>query len=32
MALATVVAGLRVAVATALAVREDIRETGGRLH
>jgi len=32
MALATLVAGLRVAVATALAVREDIRETGGRLH
>ena len=32
MALATMVAGLRVALATALAVREDIRETGGRLH
>ena len=32
MAMATLVAGLRVAVATALAVREDIRETGGRLH
>jgi pyroglutamyl-peptidase len=32
MALATLVAGLRVALATALAVREDIRETGGRLH
>ena len=32
MALATLVAGLRVAVATALAVRQDIRETGGRLH
>ena len=32
MALATLVAGLRVAVATALAVRQDIRETDGRLH
>lgn len=32
MALATLVAGLRVAIATALAVREDIRETGGQLH
>ena len=32
MSLATLVAGLRVAVATALAVRQDIRETDGRLH
>lgn len=32
MALETVVAGLRVAVATALSVREDVRETGGQLH
>ena len=32
MALATLVAGLRVAIATALAVREDLRETGGQLH
>ena len=32
MALDTVVAGLRIAIATALAVREDVRETGGQLH
>ncbi|HET7836429.1 MAG TPA: pyroglutamyl-peptidase I [Variovorax sp.] len=32
MALATMVAGLRVAIATALAVGEDIREIGGQLH
>lgn len=32
MAMATLVAGLRIAVTTALAVRDDIRETGGRLH
>jgi len=32
MALDTVVAGLRIAVATVLAVREDVRETGGQLH
>ncbi|MDM0069776.1 pyroglutamyl-peptidase I [Variovorax sp. J31P207] len=32
MALATVVAALRVSIATALAVGEDIRETGGQLH
>jgi len=31
MALDTVVAALRIALATALAVREDIRETGGQL-
>lgn len=32
MALATVVEGLKIAIATTLAMREDIRETGGRLH
>jgi pyroglutamyl-peptidase len=32
MAMATLVAGLRIAVTTALAVRDDIREAGGRLH
>lgn len=32
MALDTVIAGLRTAIATALAVREDVRETGGQLH
>lgn len=32
MAIETVVAGLRIAVATALAVREDVRESGGQLH
>ncbi|MDM0025817.1 pyroglutamyl-peptidase I [Variovorax saccharolyticus] len=32
MALDTVVAGLRIAITTALAVREDVRETGGQLH
>jgi pyroglutamyl-peptidase len=32
MALETVIAGLRVAVATTLSVREDVRETGGQLH
>jgi len=32
MALATMVAALRVAIATSLAVGEDIRETGGQLH
>lgn len=32
MALATVVAGLRIAIATALVVRDDVRETGGQLH
>lgn len=32
MALDTVIAGLRIAIATALAVREDVRETGGLLH
>lgn len=32
MALDTVIAGLRIAIGTALAVREDIRETGGQLH
>lgn len=31
MAVETVVAGLRLAVGTALAVREDVRETGGQL-
>ena len=31
MALDTVVAALRIAVATALVVREDVRETGGQL-
>lgn len=32
MALATIVDGLRIAIATACAVRHDIAETGGRLH
>ena len=32
MALETLVAGLRVAIATALSVREDVLETGGQLH
>lgn len=32
MALETLVAGLRIAVATALSVREDVLETGGQLH
>jgi pyroglutamyl-peptidase len=32
MALDTLVAGLRIAVATALSVREDIAETAGKLH
>jgi len=32
MGLDTVVAALRIAVATSIAVREDVRETGGQLH
>jgi pyroglutamyl-peptidase len=32
MALATMIEGLRVAVSTALSVREDLRESGGQLH
>jgi pyroglutamyl-peptidase len=32
MALDTVIGGLRIAIGTALAVREDLRETGGQLH
>ncbi|MBT2303489.1 pyroglutamyl-peptidase I [Variovorax paradoxus] len=32
MALDTVIAALRIAVATSLAVREDVRETGGQLN
>ena len=32
MALETLVAGLRIAIATALSVREDVLETGGQLH
>ena len=32
MALETVIAGLRIAIATALSVREDVRESGGQLH
>ena len=32
MALDTVIAALRIAVATALVVREDVRETGGQLQ
>lgn len=32
MALDTVIAALRIALATSLAVREDVRETGGQLH
>ena len=32
MALETLVAGLRIAVATALSVRDDVLETGGQLH
>ncbi|MGO4392108.1 pyroglutamyl-peptidase I [Variovorax sp. M-6] len=32
MALETVVAGLRIAISTALSVREDVRESGGQLH
>ena len=32
MSLDTVIAALRIAVGTSLAVREDVRETGGQLH
>jgi pyroglutamyl-peptidase len=32
MSLATMVEGLRIAVATALAVEKDVAETGGQLH
>jgi pyroglutamyl-peptidase len=32
MALATLIEGLRIAIATALVVRSDVKEAGGRLH